>query len=90
MIKRRNSKRLYESIMKDVSKVIKHKLNETTSPYDDDKILNDLVKHFNILLNDAVEYDNIDEFIFNFLDKISDFGRDDVIIQNIKAWLNQI
>lgn len=89
MIRKRNGKRLYESIMKDVSKVIKHKLNETTS-YDDDRVLDDLVKHFNILLNDAVEYDSIDEFIFNFLDKISDFGRDDVIIENIKAWLNQI
>ena len=50
MIRKRNDKRLYESIMKDVSKIIKHKLNETTS-YDDDRVLDDLVKHFNILLN---------------------------------------
>ena len=43
------------------------------------------------LINNAINYgEEVDEVIFDLLDGISDKGEDDLVVDNISGWLDQI
>ena len=91
-----NKRRLYESIMKDVSKTVKLHLNENEL-YDDSYEINELndkidsiIKQINETSNSYldIDEDGIDIVIWGILDGITDNKQDDAVLTSIKTWLD--
>lgn len=82
--------------MRDISKTVKKRLDENKSVPEQDLINNyhyrykikNIINDINNLIN--VNTDNIDKVIWDLLNGISDNGKDDAIVLNLKSWLNQI
>ena len=91
-----NKRRLYEYIMKDVSKTVKLHLNENEL-YDDSYEINELndkidsiIKQINETSNSYldIDEDGIDIVIWGILDGITDNKQDDAVLTSIKTWLD--
>ena len=92
---RTNKRRLYESIMKNVSKTVKKHLDEITQVPEQDLIDNyhykdkikNIINDINNLIYDNT--DNIDKVIWDLLDGISDNGQDDMIMIELENYCKQ-
>ena len=91
----KNKRKLYESIMKDVSKTVKKRLNEIKQVPEQDLINNyhykykikNIINDINNLIDDNT--DNVDKVIWDLLNGITDNGKDVMIMTEIESYIEQ-
>ena len=90
MIRKRNNRRLYDSIMKDVAKTVKNHLNESSEQYEND--VDELTSMIDWMLRSSQTTENYgsqEEIIDIILNTITDNWEDSYNITTIKKCLEK-